>query len=91
MRETFDSAVRAGRYALMALGHDAAEVEAVTAEFVAQDRHMLFELAALWRPGVPAEQNPAYQEKAREQRAVIDAGLRRHPPPSFGGAAEAKE
>ena len=70
VREIFDSAVRAGKYALAALGHDAAEIEAVAEEFVAQDRHMLAELAALWQPGVPAEENPAYQAQgARAERA----------------------
>ncbi len=77
VREIFDSAVRAGKYALAALGHDEAEIEAVAEEFVAQDRHMLAELAALWQPGVPAEENPAYQAKEREQSALIEAGLRR--------------
>ena len=45
---------------------------------------MLEELAVLWRPDVPVEDNPAYVAKAREQDAIIEAALRRrtaHPPP----------
>ena len=37
---------------------------------------MLEELAALWRPDVPAEDNAAYLAKEREQYAAIEAALR---------------
>ncbi len=76
VREVFDSAVRAGGYALRALGYDARQVADVADEFVRQDRRMLEELATLWRPDLPVEDNPAYLAKAREQAAVIEAALR---------------
>ena len=37
---------------------------------------MLEELAALWRPDLPVEDNPAYLAKAREQAALIETALR---------------
>jgi CPA2 family monovalent cation:H+ antiporter-2 len=74
--EVFYSAVRAGRDALVALGHDHAEAEAVADEFVRQDRRMLDELGVLWRPDVPVDENPAYLAKAAEQTAAIEAALR---------------
>lgn len=76
VRELFEGAVTAGRQTLLALGHPAREVEAITAEFVRQDAQMMTELAALWRPGVPPEENPAYLAKEREQAAAIEAALR---------------
>jgi CPA2 family monovalent cation:H+ antiporter-2 len=76
VREVFYSAVRAGRDALVALGHDHADADAVADEFVRQDRRMLDELAVLWRPDLPVEENPAYLAKAAEQNAAIEAALR---------------
>ena len=46
VREVFDSAVRAGKYALAALDYDAEEIERIAETFVAHDRHMLAELAS---------------------------------------------
>jgi CPA2 family monovalent cation:H+ antiporter-2 len=88
VREVFYSAVRAGRQALVALGHDADEVDRLADEFVTRDRRMLAELAALWREDVPAEANAAYLAMQREQRAAIEAELRRAdaPRPPIGGA-----
>ena len=68
-RQVFDSAVRTGKYALGTLGHGPEQVEDIAEEFVRQDRRMLEELAVLWRPDVPVEDNPAYLAKAREQAA----------------------
>jgi CPA2 family monovalent cation:H+ antiporter-2 len=76
VRETFDSAVRAGRYALRALGHAPEEAEHLAAEFALHDRRLLAELAKLWDPEVPLDQNAAYIEKAREQNAIIEKSLR---------------
>ena len=84
VREVFAGSVEAGRLALAALGHDAAEIEDIAEEFERQDRRMLAELAVLWRPDLPVEDNPAYVAKAREQDAIVEAALRRrtaHPPP----------
>ena len=76
VRELFDGAVRASKYALAALGHDAEEVEDVAREFVEHDRHMLAELAALWNPAHPGEQNLAFRRKERAQAEAIEAALR---------------
>jgi CPA2 family monovalent cation:H+ antiporter-2 len=76
VRETFDSAVRAGKYALEALGYDDAEVERIAEVFFEHDRHMLRQLAEVWDPNVPPEKNPAYVRRAREQSAEIAAVLR---------------
>lgn len=76
VREVFDSGVRAGKYALAALGYSDEEIERVGQAFFEHDRHMLAELAQLWDPDVPLDQNTAYIEKAREQAADIEAVLR---------------
>jgi monovalent cation:H+ antiporter-2, CPA2 family len=76
VREVFDSGVRAGKYALSALGYSDDEVERVAAAFFDHDRHMLAELAELWDPAIPLDENTAYIEKAREQNATIEAILR---------------
>jgi CPA2 family monovalent cation:H+ antiporter-2 len=76
VRETFDSAVRAGKYAMRTLGYTEDEVERVAQTFFEQDRHMLAELAQLWDPDVPIERNAAYVAKAREQAGQIEAALR---------------
>lgn len=75
VREVFDSAVRAGRYALAALGHEPADVQRISDAFVDHDRNLLAQLAAVWDPEVPPDRNPAYIAKAREQAAVIAAVL----------------
>ncbi len=76
VREVFDSGVRAGKYALSALGYSEDEVERLATAFFEHDRQMLAELAELWRPDVPTEQNGPYMEKAREQHQKIAAVLR---------------
>jgi monovalent cation:H+ antiporter-2, CPA2 family len=76
VRELFDSAIRAGKYALEALGHADDDVERAAAAFFDMDRAMLKELATLWDPDIPLERNPAYVAKAREQNAAIEAVLK---------------
>ncbi|WP_111428839.1 monovalent cation:proton antiporter-2 (CPA2) family protein [Rhodobacteraceae bacterium DSL-40] len=76
VREVFDSGVRAGKYALAALGYSDDEVERVAQAFFDYDRHMLAELAELWDPKTPLDRNTAYIEKSREQNAAIEAVLR---------------
>ncbi len=87
VREVFDSAVRAGRYALEALGYTEAEIEELSASFVEHDRHLLAELAETWDPNIPNDHNPAYIAKSREQNKLIEQALtvRR------GGKAKAAE
>jgi CPA2 family monovalent cation:H+ antiporter-2 len=76
VREVFEAAVEAGRHTLAALGHPAREIDRALAEFARQDERMLDELAAVWRPDTPADRNPAYLAKEREQAAAIEAALR---------------
>ncbi|HPG23264.1 MAG TPA: monovalent cation:proton antiporter-2 (CPA2) family protein [Amaricoccus sp.] len=76
VREMFDSSVRAGRYALEALGYSDDEIERVGRTFFDHDRHMLAELAELWDPEKPMEENDAYIARARAQAAEIEAALR---------------
>jgi CPA2 family monovalent cation:H+ antiporter-2 len=76
VRELFDSGVRAGKYALAALGYEPDEIEDIAEEFVRQDRRMLADLAVLWRPDIPVEDNDAYLAQARAQAKVIEAALR---------------
>jgi monovalent cation:H+ antiporter-2, CPA2 family len=76
VREIFDSGVRAGKYALAALGYSSDEVDRVAQAFFDYDRHMLAELAELWDPKIPLDRNTAYIEKAREQHVTIEAVLR---------------
>ena len=76
VREIFNSAVEVGRRTLAALGHEDGEIDRVLAEFVRQDQRMVEELAALWRPDLAVEDNPAYLAKERAQAAAIEAALR---------------
>jgi monovalent cation:H+ antiporter-2, CPA2 family len=76
VREIFDSGVRAGKYALAALGYSDEEQDRVAQAFFDFDRHMLAELAELWDPNVPLDRNTRYIDKARRQNESIEAVLR---------------
>ncbi len=65
IRETFDSALRAGRSALEALGVHPYDAERQTRGFVINDRHQMRDLAPLFKPDVPAHQNVEYVERAK--------------------------
>ncbi|WP_112324043.1 monovalent cation:proton antiporter-2 (CPA2) family protein [Oceanibium sediminis] len=73
VRETFDSSVRAGRYALLALGHHPFEAERAAKAYVKYDRNSLAQLARLWDPDLTVMENEAYSEKARELNARVNA------------------
>ena len=75
IRETFDSAVRAARSALEALGHHPFEAERITSVFVQQDRMRLRELAGLWDPDIPVFENQAYIKRAQELNDEIEAAM----------------
>ncbi|RJE79660.1 cation:proton antiporter [Paracoccus sp. JM45] len=66
IRETFDSAVRAGRSVYEALGVPADQAERLTQEFEVHNRRTLRELADLHDPAIPPHQNAAYLKRARE-------------------------
>ena len=75
VREVFDSALRAGRYALENLGmteYEAAEAEQM---FYHHDREALRELAELWKPGVPIADIPEYVARSRELNNDLETAL----------------
>ena len=75
VREMFDSALRVGRYVLENAGlseYEAAELEKI---FYRMDRQGLRELAEVWRPGVPAENNPAYVERSKALNQAMENAL----------------
>ncbi len=66
VREYFDSSLRVGRYVLENMGiseHDASELQKL---FFKLDRASMRDLAEVWKPGVPMQQNPAYIARAKE-------------------------
>jgi CPA2 family monovalent cation:H+ antiporter-2 len=75
VREMFDSSVRAGGYALSALGMHAYEVEKSKAVFVRQDRWGLRQLAPLWREDVEVFNNPEYIARSKEIGAILEAAM----------------
>ena len=66
IRETFDSAVRAGRSALEALGVHPYDAERQTRGFVLNDQQRMRDLAEVFDPDVPAHENAAYVERAKQ-------------------------
>jgi CPA2 family monovalent cation:H+ antiporter-2 len=75
VRELFDSSLRAGRYVLENMGlteYEAAQAETV---FYHHDRDALRQLAELWDPSLPAEQNTAYIKRARELNKELEVLL----------------
>ena len=78
VREMFDSSLRAGRYVLENIG--LSEYEAAQAEdvFYHHDRQAIRELAQLWDPTIPAAQNEAYINRAKELEKELEAALALH-------------
>ncbi|MEO0386368.1 MAG: cation:proton antiporter [Pseudomonadota bacterium] len=76
VRETFDSSVRAGRYALLALGHHPFEVARAARVYTKQDRARLAELARLWDPELNTMENAAYMSRAREINDELNAAMK---------------
>ena len=75
VREMFDGSLRAGRYVLENMGlsdYEAAEAERT---FYAHDRYAVRELAQLWRHDIPASENAAYIERARELEKELEIAL----------------
>ncbi|MCQ0971811.1 monovalent cation:proton antiporter-2 (CPA2) family protein [Paracoccus sp. TK19116] len=75
VREMFDSSLRVGRYVLENAGlseYEAAELERI---FYRLDRASLRELAEVWEPEVPLDQNAAYVERSRDLNKVLENAL----------------
>lgn len=71
IRETFDSAVRAGRSALEAMGEHPFEVEKAVRYFVRHDRETLRKLAAAWKENVDVFDNEEYVAIAKRQNEMM--------------------
>ena len=72
VREMFDSSLRAGRYVLENLGLSEYEANELEHIFYRHDRAGLRELAEVWRPDVPLDQNEAYITRSRELNAAME-------------------
>ncbi len=75
VREMFDSSLRAGRYVLENMGLTEYEAHELERAFFKLDRAALRELAELWKPDVPVEQNEAYTKRSRELNKELEAAL----------------
>lgn len=75
VRETFDSSVRAGRYVLENIGYSEYEAAKLSQAFWRLDRQAMRELADLWVPGQPVEQNAAYVQRSKELEKEMEAAI----------------
>lgn len=75
VRETFDSATRAAFYALQALGYAQGDAREIIDLFIDRDKKVLRELAGLWKPDVPVEENQPYLLKAKEMSDQLAADM----------------
>jgi CPA2 family monovalent cation:H+ antiporter-2 len=76
IRETYDSAIRAGRSALEALGAGHDEAAKLAQAFEELDRESMVEIASLYQIDVPNHENPEYVTKVREIREEWGRQLR---------------
>ena len=80
VRETFDSSVRAGRYALEAMGVKR-EVAKESAElFTKHDRRAVRKLAQVWDPAVPVFENKKYIALSRQLVEEINQAMQSDKP-----------
>jgi len=75
VREVFDSALRAGRQVLEMTGLSAYEAENAEKTLFNFDRAALRDLAKVWRPGVPIEDNPDYVALNKTLNAELESAL----------------
>ncbi|RMC36186.1 monovalent cation:proton antiporter-2 (CPA2) family protein [Paracoccus alkanivorans] len=75
IRELFDSSLRAGRYVLENAGLSEFEAAELAKIFYRLDRASLRELAEVWKPGVPLEQNPEYIQRSQELNRTLETAL----------------
>ncbi|MBI1236849.1 MAG: potassium transporter [Alphaproteobacteria bacterium] len=88
IRETFDSAVRAGRSALEAMGEHPFEVEKAVRYFVRHDRETLRKLAAAWKENVDVFDNEEYVAIAKRQNEMMMETMRSDREAARGNALE---
>ena len=75
IRETFDSAVRAGRCTYEALGMHPYLAQKSAEAFVQFDRKLMIRMAEYWDDDMAPEDNPAYMEEGRRQAAMLDSAM----------------
>lgn len=75
VRETFDSATRAALYSLQALGYSQADAREMVELFIDRDKKGVRELAGLWDPDLPVEENQPYLLKAKEMSDQLAADM----------------
>lgn len=75
VRETFDSSIRAGRYVLQEMGINEEDAHRRSRAFYRFDRHSNRELATLWDPDIPMQQNEPYIRRLRELNREIESNL----------------
>ncbi len=75
VRETADSALRAGRYALEALGMHPVQAERAATMYVDEELKGIRRLAEVYDPDIPFAQNPRYVKLALEIKARMDAAM----------------
>ena len=75
VREVFDSSLRAGRYALEAMGVSEFEAANLEKTFYHHDRDAVAELASLWKPGARMRDTPEYMKRARELDRELETML----------------
>ena len=76
IRETYDGAIRIGRSAFEALGHDRQAAQALADTFEEADRSTMIAFANVYKIDVPAWENEELIAKVRELRADWDPKLR---------------
>lgn len=76
IRETYDSSLRMGRSAFVALGMDRDQAKAAADAFERMDRSSMRAVADLYDVEIPYHQNEALIAKVRELRAQWDPVLR---------------
>ena len=84
IRETFDSSVRTGRSALVALGLSHDEAEKIAHGYVDDDQNAMIVLASLYDPDIPTAENTDYVAKVKEVIQLQDELLEQGPS-GFGG------
>ncbi len=76
VRETFDSALRAARYALMSFGMSEAEARQRALLFQDKDRDAIRQSAALYDPDISFVDNKPYLELAQKLERELEASMR---------------
>lgn len=75
VRESFDSSIRVGKYALKASGIPGFDVDHAASTFYDLDRELLKEMAALWDPDIPIAENEAFVARARELNSELQSSF----------------